>query len=251
MSMTIEPLEWDSLLFGWPVGQLMIHAPLDDAGSARQLREQLLDARRYRLVYVLAEGHWGDSLEQYCDHLPAPARCYDRKVVLAKVINPTGPAVQPAWQIIRYQQPHVPDSLLQLALASGEYSRFRLDPLLQEFYEPMYRTWIEKSVSGQLADDVLVRFEQQEIVAFVTVSKIDGACGQIGLMAVSPSHRGRGLATSLLRAADRWYEERELTRATVKTQLANTPACRLYEKAGYRVETITTIYHYWNPCRAD
>jgi dTDP-4-amino-4,6-dideoxy-D-galactose acyltransferase len=250
MSMAIEPLEWDSSLFGWPVGRLMVHAPLDNAVSTGQLRERLLEASQYRLVYVLAKGHWGDSLDQYCDGLPAPALCSDRKLVFAKAIDPAGPSEPPAWPIIRYQQPHVPDSLLQLALASGEYSRFRLDPMLQEFYEPMYRMWIEKSVSGQLADDVLVRVEQQEIVAFVTVSKIDGACGQIGLIAVSPSHRGRGLGTSLLIAADRWYEERKLMRATVKTQLANTPARRLYEKAGYRVEAITTIYHYWNPCWA-
>lgn len=54
-----------------------------------------------------------------------------------------------------------PDSeLLSLALNSGEFSRFKLDPLFSaELFEKLYTRWITRSVRKEIAWQVLVAKE--------------------------------------------------------------------------------------------
>ena len=78
----------------------------------------------------------------------------------------------------------------------------------------------------------------------VTVA-VEGRAGRIGLIAVDAALRGRGLGGVLLRAAHQFMVRRGCDHALVTTQRDNVPACRLYEQAGYVIDTARNVYHFW------
>lgn len=60
-----------------------------------------------------------------------------------------------------------------------------------------------------------------------------GREGEVAEVYVVPDHRGRGLATTLLKRAVELFKEREVTFAAVWTHPRNPAAVRLYERAGF------------------
>jgi dTDP-4-amino-4,6-dideoxy-D-galactose acyltransferase len=158
---------------------------------------------------------------------------------------------QPDVIVSAYAGPSDSPALRDLALASGVYSRFAVDPhFSRERFEAMYRRWIEGSVDGELADAVLVAQltddsgSAERIAGMITLSESVGVAS-IGLVAVDATVRGRGIGSSLMRTAHRWMRSRGAREARVVTQLANTPACKLYERAGYSLIKLQHYYHFW------
>ena len=72
-----------------------------------------------------------------------------------------------------------------------------------------------------------------------------GIRGEIGLLAVDATARGRGVGRSLVRAAHSAMIRRGCTQASVATQQANVGACALYESAGYAIRQVERVYHLW------
>jgi GNAT superfamily N-acetyltransferase len=61
-----------------------------------------------------------------------------------------------------------------------------------------------------------------------------GREGEVAEVYVVPDHRGRGLATTLLKRAVELFKDREVTFAAVWTHSRNPAAVRLYERAGFK-----------------
>jgi ribosomal protein S18 acetylase RimI-like enzyme len=87
---------------------------------------------------------------------------------------------------------------------------------------------------------VLVATAQDAVVGFVTIScraHFSGAVdASIDDLVVAGSHHQRGVARTLLEAAELWAGTRRLGRVTVETGAANERAARLYRSSGYREE---------------
>ncbi len=114
----------------------------------------------------------------------------------------------------------------------------------------MCQSWIERSVTKELADMVLVVPHSDHkgapdgpLVGMITLSESGGAAS-IGLVAVAAAFRGIGKGKSLMRAAQHWILDR-VREARVVTQLTNGPTCRLYERSGYGVFCVQDDYHFW------
>lgn len=230
--MNIERLEWDSRFFRLEVGS----SHLDDKADAESIK-QLLAESQFDVVYLFADQPSEDRLRQ----IQCIAPLYDRKLTFKKKVIPLEPTR--GHDVIRFDQPLNAD-LLELALMSGEYSRFNLDTRFQPYFKRLYQTWIEKSLSGEMADAVYVVRSARGLKGFVTLSKKAGI-GQIGLIAVHPEARGQGVATALMHYADEWYVKQDCSEAIVVTQRKNLPACRLYKKSGYNLNSETAIFHWW------
>jgi dTDP-4-amino-4,6-dideoxy-D-galactose acyltransferase len=84
----------------------------------------------------------------------------------------------------------------------------------------------------------------RNIVGAITAAVKDG-CGTIGLLAVDSKHRHKGNGSRLVTTAQRYFLSRRVKISRVVTQSADMPACKLYEKCGYTVETIKDFYHFW------
>jgi dTDP-4-amino-4,6-dideoxy-D-galactose acyltransferase len=240
-SATTTHLDWDTNHFGFPVGR--IAAVIAD----EELEAALSQARTcgYRLLY------WATAV----DRTPTlrlldefGGRLVDRKVTFARSLSADDqPTKACAAAILPYQATKHSSELFALAVAAGAYSRFAIDPRIpREKFERLYEIWIERSMRGEIADAVLVARDSATgpIAGMITVKVTDGV-GNIGLVAVAASHRGRGLGSQLMDAAHCWMISRGATKTTVVTQAVNSPACRLYERAGYAIEQAETLYHFW------
>tara|TARA_R110002049_G_scaffold4601_4_gene31861 strand:- start:92651 stop:93334 length:684 start_codon:yes stop_codon:yes gene_type:complete len=150
------------------------------------------------------------------------------------------------YEISKYAD-RVPDSeLFALAKQAGHSSRFRLDSHFGEMaFEQLYRTWIERSCSGDFADVVhVVRDGHQKAVALITLGQDHRRCS-IGLIAVSQEHRRRGLANALLESAQNWAFSQHCETLSVVTQSSNETAMKLYDRFGFEINETVSIYHFW------
>ena len=237
----VTHLDWDTNHFGFPVGR--IAAEITDL----ELRAALSDARTrgYRLLY------WATSP----DRIPAlrlldefGGRLVDRKVTFARSFSAADPPTKASTAtILPYEGAEHTSELSALAIAAGAYSRFAADPCIpRDKFERLYEIWIDRSVRGEIADAVLVaRDSATDAIAGMITVKVTESVGNIGLVAVAASHRGRGIGSQLIDAAHCWMIRRGATKTTVVTQAVNAPACRLYERAGYTIEQAENLYHFW------
>lgn len=131
-----------------------------------------------------------------------------------------------------------------MALASGEYSRYKLDERFSKgCFEKLYKDWIGNSVDKDFATDVLVASANGKDVGLLTY-KITGEVATIGILAVASTHRGLHIGKHLMQ----YYQESlppEITTLKVMTQGANQIARRFYESCGYSIEDISYTYHLW------
>ncbi len=229
----IRYLEWDSLFFEQKIGFFEIPV-LTQESLENLLKEKL--GQHYDLIYLSIVKTDADA-EKFLIKNNIPV--IDRKVtyVVKEITKPE--------QLNDFVKPYhgiLSDKLLQLAFLSGHESRFKKDPVLSNKFEALYKQWIEKSISGEMANVVLVACVDDDIKGFVTVKK-KNSDGQIGLIAVAPSCQGQNMGSKLIMAAHDWYYKNNITSASVVTQQNNIAACRLYEKMGYIKESTKLIYH--------
>jgi len=154
-------------------------------------------------------------------------------------------ASPPPWKISEHRRRTVGPNLRRLARESGRFSRFRTDARIAPgVFESIYDAWIRRSVHHEIADNVLVAKIRTRILGLVTV-KASADRGEIGLLSVDATARGRGIGRALVAAAHASMVGRGCSHAVVATQRANRQACALYESTGYAVQRIERVYHLW------
>ena len=230
--MNIDRLDWDSTFFGLRIGRVTINTIEDGCLLASQYSTIKKD---YDLLYVFAPHGFSFSA--------SGARLIDEKVTYTLHDNHTTP--QDSNIILWDSQWGVTDDLRHLALVSGEYSRFKLDDRLPNgSYERLYSRWIEQSVNHAIATDVFCYLMDGVPKGLVTLNHKNGI-GDIGLVAVHEDYHYRGIGTTLMQHAIHYPKEKNIQKLSVVTQLANVPACRLYEKNGFTIESISDVWHWW------
>ena len=65
--------------------------------------------------------------------------------------------------------------------------------------------------------------------------------GHLGMIAVSERAEGRGTGAALMRAAEDWARARGYTKLTLNVFEGNTRARTVYERFGYKVETVKYV----------
>ena len=139
---------------------------------------------------------------------------------------------------------NVTEELLELAFLSGNHSRFKLDNSLSFKFKELYKIWLEKSISRELASEVFVYKIDGKEIAFVTIKKNDSVA-TIGLIAVHELFHGKNIGSLLLRTAENWCLKNNIDALEVATQLDNIQACNFYKKNGFEIKQIDYIYHYY------
>jgi dTDP-4-amino-4,6-dideoxy-D-galactose acyltransferase len=136
-------------------------------------------------------------------------------------------------------------SVLDLALLAGQCSRFRLDTRLPAHgFEVMYERWITKSLSRELADDVLVLRDLDGQMRSLLTYQLRDTTAVIGLVATSLTARGQGFGSAMLAEAHRRISRVGADNVIVSTQSENRTACRFYEASGYAVVFQGSHYHF-------
>lgn len=228
----IIPLEWDSNFFGLKVGRVDITSSEQSINLVFQ--KQILKDQ-YDLIYIF--GNHGISFND------VDAKLIDKKVVFSIKELPEfeyNKSVM-AWPV----EYGLSDELLELALESGKYSRFKMDYKMPSgSYERLYTRWIEQSVCHSIATDVFCYMIDNKPCGLVTID-IKNGIGNVGLVAIHANYQHQGIGTSLLRHVIRFAHEKQCMKLSVATQMNNNAACHLYKKCGMEIESITNIWHWW------
>ncbi|PYX19682.1 MAG: hypothetical protein DMG82_24760 [Acidobacteria bacterium] len=230
-------LEWDSQFFQRRIARLNRHR-LDHATMvecAHWCRHHRIDC-----LYFLADSNDLETprLAEANDfHLT------DIRMTLGRVVVPEDFAAN-SFDGFRHAREDDLRALRTIARTSHHDTRFYFDGHFeQEKCDLLYATWIENSFRG-FAQAVLVAEADGEPAAYLTCHLNDQG-SQIGLVGVGEGHRGKGLATKLVRAFLSWSREQGARRALVVTQGRNLPAQRLYQRNGFITSSMDLWYHRW------
>jgi dTDP-4-amino-4,6-dideoxy-D-galactose acyltransferase len=231
-------LNWDTEKFGYRIAS--VHADSLSKPDLNLLIENL-KKDNYKLVYFFARP---DDEVSNNSLLSIPASLVDEKVTFGTYID-LGNRFDHSSSILPYKLEYTSDRLRNLALQSGIYSRFKLDPrFIKNEYEILYSEWIDKSVKKVIADQTLIYYKEEEEKGLITL-KLKKLTGSIGLVAVDESERGNSVGKELMKAAFNSFVNHGISNVEVVTQKANMAACRFYEAMGFTVRNIENVYHLW------
>ena len=228
----INRLVWDSKFFNQKIGQFKTDCL--DVQSIDRLLKQKADLR-YQVIYVFANKVNPDAEALLAKMQIQPV---DNKLIFSRQITSS---MKWPGGIEKYNGP-LTKEIKDLAILSGHKSRFKKDPKLNPFYNELYTQWIKKSLTGELADEVLIADGLSNIKGFITL-KHKANEGQIGLIAVNAQNHEKGIGTRLVRAALYWCFQQKLKTCTVVTQFDNTGACSLYKKNGFEIIESQKVFH--------
>jgi len=232
----IEPLEWDSDFFGFPVARLTFHGKLTLDDAIAELR-----VAKTRRAYLDVDGDH-TSLREKAEKLGG--RFVGRRVEL--VTHQLDRLMPEGVEELSHNPDEADRRMVRsLALASGELSRFRIDPgITDQQFTALYDIWIENSMAEGHDQAVLVTRVAGTVGGMISISMKDGV-GVIGLFAVHAAHRGRGLGSELLRGAVVWTAEHRGSAVQVTTQGENAGALAAYDSADFSIERISDTFHFW------
>ncbi|WP_216689928.1 GNAT family N-acetyltransferase [Hymenobacter siberiensis] len=240
MSSVLELLPWDTEFLGYKVGRLQ---PTD---STLVTVNELIGEARLQGFHLL---YWAaDPTDVTAAHTALAIGAYlaDQKVtyampVKAGVTQQLGQGIEVAVELSA--------QLVSLALQSGHHSRYQNDArFAPDVFLRLYTRWIENSVNGKLAREVLVyRADRSgEELGMITLN-VKNTRADIGLLAVDERTRGQEIGTRLIDAAHQRSHAWGVEVLQVVTQVTNSGACRFYERCGFRTDSIVHIYHIWLP----
>jgi dTDP-4-amino-4,6-dideoxy-D-galactose acyltransferase len=228
-------LTWDSDFFNKKIGRI------EFKNDYLNLVENLKNAfkQEYDLVYVF--GHKNTDIPNRILS-KFNGKLVDKKIIYTAQIEDL--QTKNTVEINEFQEKNG-NLLYELAYLSGKYSRFRLDENLEiENFKRLYREWIDKSVSRQIAKKVFVYEENKQIKGMITLG-IKEKVANIGLIAVDETLQGKGIGMSLIDACMRYCKAKNINTLDVPTQLDNAQACKFYEKCGFTEKSVQNIYHFW------
>lgn len=234
--MSVEYLSWDSDFFEKKIGRVNITSK-DDLEVASI--KGAIEGSDFDLIYLFAAS---DCVPAETIKVAFPdALWVDGKITYLKLLSEQGHSIDPNIESVTQTD----NQLYELAIQAGQYSRFNIDTNFErDAYKKMYREWIRNSVSRSIADEVFVYAEKENKLGLITVGRKNNRM-DIGLVGVDFRARGKGLASALIKRAEQFARSNDFKEIQVVTQIENKPACALYEKCGFAVESVVNIFHIW------
>ena len=242
----VERLEWDTHILGMSAARLDLFARHDHARGAEvvaALVERALDYARGERIQHLSARVDAEDVRAIQGLELAGFLNVDALMTFSATPADLIVRAQPSAFRIRPGSAEDATPLGEIAAETFVHGRFHADPSIEPGRaRNVYRNWAVACCQGTAADAILVALDDDRIAGFVacrmhadTVGDPALATGTIPLIASASSRRGRGVGSSLVAAAARWFRNRGAVTVEVGTQLANVAAARLYERSGFRL----------------
>ena len=224
----IQKLTWDSTFFGYKIGKIDFNKKLNFKSVIDTIRDS-----KYNLVQIFSDKKILDS----CGYKPV-----DIKLFFSKK---TPFNYKPVYNNIISVNKESKQNLINLAIQSGQFSRYKIDKKLNHKFELMYTHWIEKSIKRELADEVFAFKNKKKIYGMVVVKKSPNSA-EITLIAVNKENQNIGVGRKLVESVENWAFNKSLKCINVTTQKSNLGACKFYKKNNFVLSDTKYIYHVWN-----
>lgn len=238
MRNSFRVLDWDSQFFGYKIAAIQAkNLRLEDLKEIiTKLRDQDV-----KLTYCFADP--ADEISNFSFE-SVSGLLVDKKITFFKEISESD-NISGSQSIKSYNLDYASDKLKSIALQSGIYSRFNVDPNFKNGeFEKLYMEWISKSVQKEIANEVLVYYENGDEKGLITLV-LEGSIGSIGLLAVDEKERGKSIGKKLVQAALMYFKEKKADIVEVVTQIENKGACGFYKSLGFDEKSRVNIYHLW------
>ena len=149
--------------------------------------------------------------------------------------------------IVKDVEPREHEVVLKIAESSFVYSRFHLDPQIEnDSANAVKREWVRNYILGHRGERLLVANYREEPVGFLAVLSTRDDTGNrvriIDLIAVAKSYQGTGIGRSLVNYFVNDSAE-DYSAVKVGTQVANIPSMSFYEKCGFHISETTYVLH--------
>ena len=238
MNNQLQILEWDSSFFGYPVAKITASSITVEEITSLTSEAR---AKKIRLVYLFTDPT--DQISNQSANATG-AKLVDSKITFQIPVDPSV-VLTVDDHIEQIESGYPSKQLISLSIQSGLYSRYKIDPnFINNEFERMYLAWIENSVNKKIADHTFVYMEDGLELGFVTV-KVRDSFGQIGLIAVDETSRGKSIGKKLVHAVIDLLVRQNIPELEVATQKNNADACNFYEKVGFKGMKEENIYHIW------
>lgn len=222
ISGNLTHLNWDSHFFGKKM------ANFEQAEEVSALT--LSQLNKYDFVQAKVNAHSHGSINQL---QKLGFQYVEGEVVFRKPV-----AEQCQKETMLPAQPDDLNQLISIVNNAYQYSRFCSPWFSPADRERFYATWVEKAVLGQFDDICLCIKNEEKVLGFITLKKIDSIC-RIGLIAVAEDARGQQIGSRLMNLANSYALKQQLSTIQVATQLANIPAINFYNKLNYKTNSIS------------
>ena len=238
----IEYLPWDSRHFGFRIARAALRRI--DIDSNRDLEAACRD-QGIKCLYFLADA--GD--QSTINTLQTGGfEFVDIRLTLAGNVSEI-PKISHSGKVC-YRNGRESDlnALLPIAESCFVSSRFFVDRRFGHAKASrMFQIWLEKSLTTEYADAVVVAEMAGRAVGFVTCHLQKTGEANIGLVGLADSARGMGCAGGMLGHAADWLSERGIVGLNVVTQGRNVSAQRLYQRCGMLTRSVELWFHKWFP----
>lgn len=228
----IDFLDWDTEYFGFRVAKISSKVgPEQLDGIFKELK-----ASEIKLAFWVT-----DTVQSQFENESKKCILTGSRVTFARTLQ-SRPSGETLPDLIGEESS---DSLLDLAAATGHLSHFHGDPnISKEKADGVYHEWMKNSLNGKMAKAVLVHPSETELQGMVTL-QVKENIGSIGLIAVNPKNRKKGIGRKLLTSAEAWFWDNGIRDIEIITQGENEAAINLYESFGYREISRKDFYHLW------
>ena len=140
----------------------------------------------------------------------------------------------------------VDENLVKIAEQSFRYSRFMNDPNLdEEKAKKIYVDWTRNSFNKY--NKYFVTYEEcNKSVGFIIFS-ISKNIATIELIAVDREYQNKKIGKAMMLKLEKFLckVKKEVTLIRVGTQAENENAIRFYQSRGFKLKSISPIYHFW------
>ena len=149
---------------------------------------------------------------------------------------------------------HLPE-LLPIAETSWSETKVAIDrfhadrKLSQKLADSVYTEWLQNSLTGELADYIIVPRVEGKAAGFLTLKQHADSIGDVNigllvLAAVDPSMRGRRIYTNMISLGLRVLK-REARIVETGTQITNYPVQKAWVRLGLKLVSTTYLFHKW------
>ncbi|MEK7517755.1 MAG: GNAT family N-acetyltransferase [Patescibacteria group bacterium] len=122
-------------------------------------------------------------------------------------------------------------------------TRYYHDPVIpKEKADNIYKEWVKNTLHGKFGDMVVVWEERKRILGFITLDKK----GQIPLVGVAKTARGKGIGRELVESVLNKFENWGAKKIIVETQMTNIPALKLYQSCGFKIADSHLTFRWYN-----
>lgn len=136
------------------------------------------------------------------------------------------------------------DDILNIASKNFKYSRFFNDSNLDEKKAKMfYFEWVKNSFNKECKYFITYK-DSKTPLGFILFS-VDKCIVTIELICVDKKDQNKNVGTKLVEALENYSYINNIDSIRVGTQIDNIPAMNFYQRYGFKIFEINSVYHFW------